>query len=199
MSREVRHDGSGLLQVRFPFDRTLVDLIKTLPNRRWHAAERFWSVPERDVVVLVDTLEPRAFRFDEATCDAYRAMGGSLPIDGKALDAAGPTLPGLFVGLSAAADGLNRLYYGHRYDDVRTFPVAGGRLIALEDTNAATLSSSSFANMPGRMLSATTIDPAGMPVTWLRTPTRHSMTRCTDSSTESSVVSRTSSGFSGSS
>ena len=42
MSREVRHDGLGAFHVRFPFDRQLVDLIKTLPNRRWNAADRHW-------------------------------------------------------------------------------------------------------------------------------------------------------------
>ncbi len=50
----------------------------------------------------------------------------------------GEPLPGLFAGLSAAADGLNRLYYGHRHDDLRVFPVANGRQVALERTNAAT-------------------------------------------------------------
>lgn len=50
----------------------------------------------------------------------------------------GEPLPGLFAGLSAAADGLNRLYYGHRHDALRTFPVANGRQVLLEHTNAAT-------------------------------------------------------------
>jgi len=37
MSREVKHDGKGAFHVRFPFDRALVDRLKTLPSRRWNA------------------------------------------------------------------------------------------------------------------------------------------------------------------
>jgi len=81
MSREVRHDGAGALQVRFPFDRALVDLIKTLTHRRWNAAERFWWVPDIDVVELVDLLEPQRFRFDAATRALYHEFGGKLPLE----------------------------------------------------------------------------------------------------------------------
>lgn len=51
---------------------------------------------------------------------------------------AGEPLPGLYVGLSAAADGLNRLYYGHKNQGQRAFPVAGGAQVLLDDTNSAT-------------------------------------------------------------
>jgi hypothetical protein len=51
---------------------------------------------------------------------------------------AGEPLPGLYVGLSAAADGLNRLYYGHKDEGQRAFPIAGGGQILLDDTNSAT-------------------------------------------------------------
>lgn len=97
MSREVRHDGAAAFQVRFPFDRSLVDLVKTLPSRRWNASERFWSVPERHVVELVELLEPHSFRFDTATRDAYSGVGGTLSLD-ESDAAASPIaqLPGLF-------------------------------------------------------------------------------------------------------
>ena len=81
MSREVRHDGSGALIVRFPFDRALVELIKTLPNRRWNAGERFWWVPEQDAVQLVELLEPHRFRFDGTTLQVYARLGGSLALE----------------------------------------------------------------------------------------------------------------------
>lgn len=77
MSREVQHDGIDALIVRFPFDRQLVDLIKTLPNRRWNQAERFWRVPEDDVVRLVELLQPARFRFDSTTLELYRRFGGA--------------------------------------------------------------------------------------------------------------------------
>jgi exodeoxyribonuclease VII large subunit len=81
MSREVRHDGAGALQVRFPFDRELVERIKQLPHRRWIAAERYWSVPEHDVVPLVELLRPLEFRFDATTIAIYRQLGGRLDLE----------------------------------------------------------------------------------------------------------------------
>jgi exodeoxyribonuclease VII large subunit len=78
MSREVRHDGKGALHVRFPFDRSLVDRIKGLPNRRWNAADRFWWVPDDDVVLLVDLLRSERFEFDEATIALYTSRGGAF-------------------------------------------------------------------------------------------------------------------------
>jgi exodeoxyribonuclease VII large subunit len=96
MSREVTHDGRGALQVRFSYDRRLVDCIKSLPQRRWNALERYWWVPDTDVVQLVDLLHPELFRFDEATRDLYRALGGTLPLEPIAPAADVPTLPGLF-------------------------------------------------------------------------------------------------------
>jgi exodeoxyribonuclease VII large subunit len=94
MSRGVTHDGKGALQVRFPFDRALVDRIKTLPHRRWNASERFWSVPDLDVVALVDLLHPEGFRFDRVTRQLYRSMGGKAVLDDSPGE--GPVLPGLF-------------------------------------------------------------------------------------------------------
>ncbi|MCP3981733.1 MAG: exodeoxyribonuclease VII large subunit [bacterium] len=99
MSRHVTHDGRGALEVRFPFDRSLVDLIKTLPQRRWNASDRFWSVPEADVVGLVELIHDREFTFDEPTRKLYESLGGSLELVGAApaaRAARGPALPGLF-------------------------------------------------------------------------------------------------------
>jgi exodeoxyribonuclease VII large subunit len=82
------------LRVRFPFDRRLVAAIKTLPHRSWNAAERYWSVPDLDVVALVDLLSPEGFRFDAATLDLYLRMGGRMAPETATEDE--PTLPGLF-------------------------------------------------------------------------------------------------------
>jgi len=40
VNRDVVHDGKGAFQVRFAFERRLVDRIKSLPNRRWNASDR---------------------------------------------------------------------------------------------------------------------------------------------------------------
>ena len=97
MGRQVSHDGMGGLQVRFPYDRALVELVKTLPQRRWNAAERYWFVPETDVVPLVDLLHAHGFAFDRATRELYSSMGGRAELAPPAAPrSAGPLLPGLF-------------------------------------------------------------------------------------------------------
>jgi exodeoxyribonuclease VII large subunit len=96
MSRRVTHDGASTLQVRFPFDRGLVDLVKTLPDRRWNPAEKFWSIPDLAVVELVDLLLNKGFSFDQATRDIYYQMGGIAEIGKPLTSAPGPQLPGLF-------------------------------------------------------------------------------------------------------
>ena len=96
MSRQVTHDGAGAFQVRFPFDRSLVDQIKTLPHRRWNASECFWSVPEEDVVSLVEMLQDKGFRFDAPTRKLYQRLGGELSFGNTPPPSREPTLPGLF-------------------------------------------------------------------------------------------------------
>ena len=96
MSRRVSHDGAGTLSIRFPFDRSLVDRIKTLPNRRWNASGRYWSVPQNDVVLVVDLLSGENFKFDGATRELYKLMGGTGDLPEAAPERSGPTLPGLF-------------------------------------------------------------------------------------------------------
>ncbi|HKQ62774.1 MAG TPA: exodeoxyribonuclease VII large subunit, partial [Candidatus Polarisedimenticolaceae bacterium] len=89
MSREVTHDGMGALQIRFAYERDLVDRIKTLPRRRWNGTERFWWVPDSDVVSLVDLLRPERFRFDAATRELYRRLGGDGALDDEPAPEAG--------------------------------------------------------------------------------------------------------------
>ncbi len=103
MSRQITHDGRGSFQVRFAFDRRLVDLVKTLPTRRWVADAKYWIVPEDEVVALVDLLEPEGFSFDEVTVSLYRSCGGRLALDGG-----GPEVNpgrGLFDALGLATTG----------------------------------------------------------------------------------------------
>ena len=77
MSREITHDGAGGLRVRFPFDRRLVELVKSLPRRRWQAADKTWWVPEDDIVDLVDALGPEGFGLDETSRRLYADRGGT--------------------------------------------------------------------------------------------------------------------------
>ena len=77
MSRDVVHDGAGSFRVRFPFDRRLVDLVKSLPRRRFEVNDKVWSVPEDDVVLLVDLLQPEGFSFDQEARTRYVDRGGA--------------------------------------------------------------------------------------------------------------------------
>jgi exodeoxyribonuclease VII large subunit len=76
--REVVHDGKGAFQVRFAFERRLVDRIKTLPNRRWNASDKLWVIPEDDVLPLVELLADDRFRFCATTVRLYQERGGQL-------------------------------------------------------------------------------------------------------------------------
>jgi exodeoxyribonuclease VII large subunit len=80
MSRSVTYDDLGNLVIRFPYDRDLVDLVKTLPSRRWNAAERHWSVPDSEVLAAVEVLHPVGFSFDEQIGERYRLAGGTLSL-----------------------------------------------------------------------------------------------------------------------
>jgi exodeoxyribonuclease VII large subunit len=62
--------------VSFPFDRRLVDLLKSLPRRRWQAADKVWAIPDADVVLLVDLLQPEGFAFDDEARTRYAEAGG---------------------------------------------------------------------------------------------------------------------------
>jgi exodeoxyribonuclease VII large subunit len=82
MGRRISHDGRGRLQVRFPYDPDLVNLVKAVPNRRWVPERRVWTVPDTEVVRLVELLQPLGFRLDSATRELYTALGGTLEVDG---------------------------------------------------------------------------------------------------------------------
>jgi len=88
VSRDVAHDGAGSFRVRFPFDRRLVELVKSLPRRRWHAGDKVWIVPDDDIVLLVDLLQPEGFEFDEAAAGRYAGSGGTRTLRNTASPAA---------------------------------------------------------------------------------------------------------------
>jgi exodeoxyribonuclease VII large subunit len=96
LSRQVFHDGQGAFRVRFPFDRRLVDLVKELPGRRWNADGKYWSVPDGEVVAVVDLLGPEGFDFDEATRALYLGHGGTRALAAPDAPARGGRLPDLF-------------------------------------------------------------------------------------------------------
>ena len=81
MSRQVTTDTQGRLILRFTFDKRLVDLVKTLPGRRWNATSRYWSVPGEAVVQTLEMLEGEGFAFDSSVIELYQSIGGERSID----------------------------------------------------------------------------------------------------------------------
>ncbi|MDP6931282.1 MAG: exodeoxyribonuclease VII large subunit, partial [Myxococcota bacterium] len=69
MAGNVILEDQGLV-IRFPFRRDLVELVKSLPTRRWNPNEKYWLVPAADASHVVETLRPFGFSFDEATLRA---------------------------------------------------------------------------------------------------------------------------------
>ncbi len=94
-SRRIEHDGGRNLIIRFPFHRTLVDLVKSLPHRRWHGDQKYWSAPVEDVVAVVETMVPHGFQCDDGTAHLYGEKAPS-PIPLATEPAAFGGQPGLF-------------------------------------------------------------------------------------------------------
>ncbi|WP_224249617.1 exodeoxyribonuclease VII large subunit [Hyalangium gracile] len=57
-----------------------MDVVKTLPARHWNGTEKYWSVPEENVVAVVDQLHAEGFDFCENTQRLYRERGGQLAL-----------------------------------------------------------------------------------------------------------------------
>lgn len=70
MPRKVELSGDHL-RIRFEYDPRLVNLVKSLPERKWVPDEQFWKVPKEHVVAVVDLLQGEGFAFDEAARKLY--------------------------------------------------------------------------------------------------------------------------------
>src|SRR5262245_48764544 len=92
MTKQVSHDGRNGLHLRFPYDRRLVDLVKTLPDRRWLGEEKLWRVPEALDVMTVELLRGEGFAFDDVVRKLYIELGGTLTFDPVRVEA--PQAPG---------------------------------------------------------------------------------------------------------
>ncbi len=64
MTGFVSLDGAtGWLLITFPYDKALVDLVKTLPGRRWDPARKAWLVPREAAPMALECFRPRNFSF----------------------------------------------------------------------------------------------------------------------------------------
>jgi exodeoxyribonuclease VII large subunit len=60
---ELDPTGQHLL-IRFPYREDLIDVVRTLPDRRWDPAHKVWTVPAGHVDSVVTTLIGRGFTMD---------------------------------------------------------------------------------------------------------------------------------------
>lgn len=50
---EIRRGRDGELMVRFPFDWSIIELIRRVPGRRWREREGHWTIPARVAPLLL--------------------------------------------------------------------------------------------------------------------------------------------------
>ena len=81
MRSRIVHGGGGVLQLHFRYNPTLKAAVRAFPGSRWHHDETYWSVPDVNVVAVVDLLLPMDFELCEVTRRLYRERGGSLDVD----------------------------------------------------------------------------------------------------------------------
>jgi exodeoxyribonuclease VII large subunit len=72
---ELDPTGQHLL-IRFPYREDLIEVVRTLPDRRWDPSHKVWTVPAGHVDVVVTTLIGRGFTMDSATSAMF---AGSTP------------------------------------------------------------------------------------------------------------------------
>lgn len=65
---------TGDLQIRFPYRKDLVAVVRDLPGRRWNPSEKFWSVPERHLGEAAKVLIPQGFVASEEVQERLSAQ-----------------------------------------------------------------------------------------------------------------------------
>lgn len=72
---ELDPDGLNLL-IRFPYREDLIDVVKTLPDRRWDPGKKAWVIPAAHVDTVVATLLARSFTMDSPVSAMF---AGTMP------------------------------------------------------------------------------------------------------------------------
>jgi hypothetical protein len=76
--RSVELGGRGdTLVIRFPFDTTVVSVIRGLSARRFDQHAKYWACPIETVVEVVDTLLPHDFEIGASVREVYGSRGGT--------------------------------------------------------------------------------------------------------------------------
>ena len=96
---DVSPDGTSLL-ISFPYRPDLVEVVKTIPGRRWDKGSRTWKVPITEVEVCVRTFMAHGFRLSPDVATALTSGGtaanlGSLQLAKVDQDSTALTVSGL--------------------------------------------------------------------------------------------------------
>lgn len=50
-SVKISRDALGMITVAFSYDHAYVSKIRSIPGRRWHPEEKYWTVPDSEEVI----------------------------------------------------------------------------------------------------------------------------------------------------
>jgi len=89
-------DASGQhLLIRFPYREDLIDVVKTLPDRRWDPGQKAWVIPAAHVDTVVATLIGRSFTMDSGVSAMFAGTVPKPPVPpAPTRAAAAPPRPG---------------------------------------------------------------------------------------------------------
>lgn len=75
----VRDDEIGRIKVTFPYNTDIIRRIKTIPGRRWHPEEKFWSLPltEESIASLQSTFQKDGLDIDTSLKGRGGLKGGT--------------------------------------------------------------------------------------------------------------------------
>ena len=107
---------AGALVVRLPYSPEAVARIKTIPGRRWHPEERYWTVPKTDGILarLLALFAGHPVEVDPALRSTDRQREQDTPVE-PTVPRPWPGLPGLLEGIRQA---LRARHYSPRTEQV---------------------------------------------------------------------------------
>ena len=93
---DISPDGASLL-ISFPYRPDLVEVVKTLPGRRWDRGSKTWKVPVDQVELCVRTFMGHGFHLSPEVATALASGGQSRDLGTMQLDAVDQVAPALSV------------------------------------------------------------------------------------------------------
>ncbi len=86
-------DSGDQVVIRFPFQPSIVTVMRGLSRRRFDQLAKCWSCPLGAIIEVVDTLLPHGFAVGAAARELYAARGGTQKLDAETVAPAGALPP----------------------------------------------------------------------------------------------------------